>query len=408
MLDDSSAIRISLPTCLISCVQSNLRAGKNSIKMIVRKKVKPHIAVVYTHFPRYRQPVFNALTQNATYKYTFYYDPAGINNTIMTGTAAKNHKRMVVKTWRGFMWQSGAVALAKDPEIDGIIFLGNPFILSTWVAAIVARLYQKAVFFWTHGWLKQEAGIKAWVRAAFYKLANGLLVYGHRARQIGEAKGFDPNKIHVVSNSLDYTAQKLAREKTLAMNKKDNPFKNLPEKPFFLCVSRLVDSVELDKAVEAISRIPVDTALIVVGAGPKLKSLQELAMSLGVDVCFLGEIYDESQLAWLFLEACAVVSPGKIGLLAIHALAYGTPVITHDDLDRQMPEVEVISEGLTGAFFKHGDVADLAEKMTKFLLDKNKEVRRDQAIARIEAAYTPEAQVAFITSALKNKLEGKC
>ena len=51
----------------------------------------------------------------------------------------------------------------------------------------------------------------------------------------------------------------------------------------------------------------------------------------------------------------------KNRILAIHALAYGTPVITHDDLDRQMPEVEVISEGLTGAFFKHGDVADLAE-----------------------------------------------
>ena len=63
---------------------------------------------------------------------------------------------------------------------------------------------------------------------------------------------------------------------------------------------------------------------------------------------------------------------------------------------------------LDKSFFKHGDVADLAEKMTKFLLDKNKEVRRDQAIARIEATYTPEAQVAFITSALKNKLEGKC
>jgi glycosyltransferase involved in cell wall biosynthesis len=119
-------------------------------------------------------------------------------------------------------------------------------------------------------------------------------------------------------------------------------------------------------------------------------------------VRFYGAIYDEAQLAPLFLRACAVVSPGKIGLLAMHAMAYGSPIITHNDFERQMPEVEAINPGQTGAFFSYGEVPDLASKMSMFL-ELSPETRAKYhaaAIARIEERYTPEAQVAYIIEAL--------
>lgn len=121
-------------------------------------------------------------------------------------------------------------------------------------------------------------------------------------------------------------------------------------------------------------------------------------------MCFLGAIYEEDQLAPLFLGARAVVSPGKVGLLAMHAMAYGTPVITHGDLDRQMPEIEAIEPGVTGALFKRGDDADLARQMLVFINrnPRDLEVQKasELAIARIERDYTPQSQVRKIVSAL--------
>lgn len=380
---------------------------ENAVQRSVKECManKPKVAVIYTHFPHYRAPVFEAMSQSPAYNFSFYYDPGGIEQTIASGASTGNHYPLVVHSWRGLMWQRGVVALSLDSAIDGFIFLGNPFVLSTWVAAALAGIRGKPVFYWTHGWLRRDRGVKALLRRYYYRLADGLLVYGTRAREIGQQEGFDPAFIHVINNSLDYDAQKQAREAVLTMPAATKLIKDLPDKPFFLCVSRLVANVELEMAVEAMARLPADTALVVVGAGPKREALEVQAKALAVDVRFIGAIYDEARLASLFLRACAVVSPGKVGLLAIHALAYGAPVITHDDLDRQMPEVEAIEVGLTGAFFRYGDIVDLARQMARFLEDNMKQARRVAAIARIEEGYTPEVQVARITAALDTRIK---
>ena len=41
------------------------------------------------------------------------------------------------------------------------------------------------------------------------------------------------------------------------------------------------------------------------------------------------------------------VSPGNVGLTAIHSLTYGTPVLTHDNFNFQMPEAEAIEENIS-------------------------------------------------------------
>jgi glycosyltransferase involved in cell wall biosynthesis len=44
-------------------------------------------------------------------------------------------------------------------------------------------------------------------------------------------------------------------------------------------------------------------------------------------IVFYGESYNERELAPLIALADVCVSPGNVGLTAIHALTYGTPVI---------------------------------------------------------------------------------
>lgn len=362
---------------------------------------RPRIAVVYTHFPHYRAAVFDALGQDRSYAFEFHYDPSGIAATIASGHTGRTHLPMPTRRAGGLMWQGSAPSLALAPGIDGFIFLGNPFILSTWLAALLARLRGRPVLFWTHGWLRRETGPKALLRNLFYRLADGLLVYGDRAREIGATEGFAPERIHVIYNSLDYPAQRQARDRVLAIPE-TGANTDLPDRPFFLCVTRLVPGVDLGQAIEAMAHLSMEAALVVVGAGPERRALEDLACRLSVEVRFLGAIYDETRLAPLFLAARAVVSPGKVGLLAMHALAYGTPVITHEDADRQMPEVEAIEPGVTGAFFRRGDTADLARAMAGILQMTAAEAATARAagIAMIESRYTPQLQCARITDAL--------
>ena len=367
----------------------------------------PRIAVIYTHFPHYRAAVFAALSQYRNCRFQFFYDARGVAATIASGQTAGNHRPLPVRMWRGLMWQGGALRLALVGDFDAFVFLGNPFILSTWPAALVARMRGRPVAFWTHGWLRRERGVKASLRRAFYRLADMLLLYGYRARDIGIAEGFAPDRLRVIGNSLDYPAQKAARERALQAGP-DHP--DNPGKPYFLTVARLVPEVRLDLAIAAMARLPAGTALVVAGSGPEREALAALAGQLGVDVRFLGAIYDEDRLARLFVGARAVVSPGKVGLLAIHALAYGAPVITHGNLDQQMPEVEVIEDGLTGALFRQDDVDSLTRSMAIFLDGGSDDKalvprRRSAAIARIEAGCTPERQVESIVAALGDRVK---
>lgn len=372
---------------------------------------KESVFVVYTHFPHYRRAVFESLSRNEEYDFYFSYDPEGVDDTIASGEARLRLLPLRNVRIGPLIWQCGLVPMMLKTQMDYAVFLGNPYNVSTWVAAAIARFRGVKTLFWTHGWLRKDAGIKGLLRRVFYRVPHALLVYGNRARQIGVQLGFAEDSIHVIGNSLDYEEQKAAREAVMQgalCNQAE--IHGLKPNRYFLIVSRLVSAAKIDLAIEALALMPQQVPLVVVGAGPCLDELKSKAMNLGVDVRFLGQIYDENVLAGLFLNTAGVVSPGKVGLLAMHALAYGAVVITHGDFDQQMPEVEALTPGVTGLFFKLGDVESLAQQMTLLIQSEidlpAQQSRRLQAIETIEADYTPVAQVEKITSALRCLKEG--
>jgi len=75
-----------------------------------------------------------------------------------------------------------------------------------------------------------------------------------------------------------------------------------------------------------------------------------------------GACYDEEIIGELIFNAQLCVSPGNVGLTAMHSLVYGTPVITHNNFSNQGPEFEAIIDGKTGSFFKEDSAEDLANK----------------------------------------------
>ena len=363
---------------------------------------RSRIAILYTHFPHYRSAVFDQLRHSSAFEFTFFYDVSGLDGTIVSAPKHPSDRHVDSMRVGPFVFQRGVLSLTLG--FDAVVLLGNPYIVTNWLVAIRAIFTGQKILMWTHGWNRETGGFREAVRSLFYGRADVLLLYGERARAIGLRKGFLARKLRVIYNSLDYDAQKQVRDSC-----RDNVrlLRDLGP-PKFLCVGRLVHSLQLEIAVSAISilrtKYGVDAGLTIVGDGPCRSDLAALARKMSVQVEFLGAIYDEKTLGPLFMGSVAVVSPGKVGLLAMHSLAYGTPVITHNDLDNQMPEVEAIVSGVTGFFFDRGDDHSLALAMERVISSERNRSFFDAAVAEIERNYTPQSQAKLIENAISEVL----
>lgn len=369
---------------------------------------KPRVAVVYHFFAHYRFPIMQMLLDCHDNDYFLVGDRSDPDNSIEPWQPPENKMLFApcIKVISNLLWQKWLLGLAIRPDISVIIFLGNANFLSTWLAAVLARLTRKRVLFWTHGWLRREQGTKAIVRNLFYRLAHGLLLYGDRAKMIGIENGFAKDRMYVVYNSLDYRTQK-----TIMIHMTEDRIKRVREMffsdskiPLLIYTGRLIKSKGLGLLLSAMSQLQnqgFKTSLLLVGGGPEREPLTQLAKTSGLAVYFYGPCYDEHKLSELIMSANVTVAPGQIGLTAIHSLGYGTPVITHDDPNDQGPEWEAIVPGETGEIFKRGDVHDLARAIHKWCLHPwpNEDVRK-QCMAVIDHFYNPDFQRQVINRAV--------
>jgi glycosyltransferase involved in cell wall biosynthesis len=358
-----------------------------------------NVAIIYTHLPHYREAVFKRLLGWKRPNFTIYTSRGTLESTIKSfhGADIDDDSRLIKKG--PFVWQTNLWRVVLGRREQVLVFLGNPYILSTWLYALVARLFtRKVVLYWTHGWTRESEGLKGAFRSIFYRLANGLLLYGERAKRVGLDKGFPSDSLFVIYNSLDYETQRACRD-ALAP-----PAQGAHAEPYFVAIGRLVPELALHVAIDALAILRkvhgASVPLVVVGDGPERAALEARARAAGVDARFLGAMYDEAEIAPILAGAVATVSPGKVGLAAMHSLAYGTPVITHGDPDFQMPEYEAIRPGMTGEVFDRGDAASMAQALQRRLERPRRGEERRLAIGDIERSYTPEAQCRAIERAI--------
>lgn len=366
------------------------------------------VAVVYHFFPHYRAAIMQMLLASRQANYILVGDRSDPDKSIEPWLPPSDRFAFApcVKLTSTLLWQKGLLRLAVRRDIDTIIFLANANFLSTWAAALLARLTGKRVLFWTHGWIRKESGVKSTLRNLYYFLADGLLLYGNRAKEIGVTNGFPAKCLHVIYNSLDYSTQAAIRE-TITTDRiiylRKQFFSN-PDLLIMISIGRLNKLKKLDLLLYAMSllqRINIKTGFLLVGDGPERQHLEKLAMSMNLTVHFYGACYDEKLLAELIMLANVTVSPGQVGLTAMHSLVYGTPVITHDDPDNQGPEWEAIIPDQTGDFFRREDVHDLARVIQKWsALPWPNEKIRQQCVSVIEKCYNPQYQEFVINRAV--------
>ena len=329
-----------------------------------------------------------------------FYDNRGIKLVDIKKTYSKKNQEKFFKVKnilfnnKHLIYQFGVIYRSIFWKIDKGIFLGDAKVISTWIASLILKIRGIEVVYWTHGLYGKENFLKLYIRKLFYGLADKFIVYERRGKELMIENGFNSHNIYVIFNSLDYNLNNKIYKDLLS--KKNNStllnFEN-PDKPIICFIGRLTPQKKLDMLINAFNKINQDKYrinLLIIGEGHERKNLEKLA-SKGIkqkQIFFIGEVYDNYIAGELLFNSALCVSPGNVGLTAIHSLSFGTPVLTHNNFDNQMPEVQAINEGENGGFFVENDLDDLIKKIEIFCL-KNRNISKDKCREVITKFYNP-------------------
>ena len=365
------------------------------------------ICCIYNSGPHYRWPIFKALADNFDIDFCFGA------NTVYTKsiktfdydklpgfTRLLRNRRLLGK----FYWQSGALRQVFKPYRQYIL-LGEAYCASSWVILLFARLLRKRTICWTHGWYGRESGAKRLISSWFYGMFDEILTYNDYARRLLIAGGLKADKIGVIGNSLDSARHKAMRPSLCKTDIYRAHFNN--SLPTLLYCGRIQKIKQLNLLIDAAALLKsedIDVNIALVGKDSEDVGLDKMVEQAGIveRVWFYGPCYDENKLGELFYNAAACVSPGNVGLTAVHALSFGCPVITHDDFTQQMPEFECIKPGVTGDFFHQGDAADLAKVIKRWLAhsEEQRAATARAAFAEIDARWNVDYQITVFKSVL--------
>lgn len=355
--------------------------------------------------PHYRERLWSILAKEKEIDFNFFF---GSSQSIKEINFASDpwlpyyHKTNQLKNRKYkkvLFWQSGVLKHVLK-KWDLVIFLGDMYIISTWIATIILKLQGVPVVYWSHGIYGNESYLKKKLRIIFFKMADKHLLYGQNGRNQMIKAGFKENNLIIVYNSLDYDAHLQLRKKVVDINyyKKCNFFTN-SELPILIFIGRLTSEKKIKSLIQAVIKINDETPkvnLMIVGDGAEKENLIIEANKSNQNIFFYGALYDEYKIGKLLANASLCVSPGNIGLSAIHSLSFGTPVCTHNNMKEQMPEAEAIEDGVTGIFFNKKD-NNLCEKILEWINSKKSRERiREDCYKVVDEKYNPHRQLEII------------
>jgi glycosyltransferase involved in cell wall biosynthesis len=320
--------------------------------------------------------------------------------TSLNGFKGKLHNHFI----HHFYWQSGVIRQLFAPY-RFYIMNGEPFCLSTWLFLLLSKLTNKKVIGWTHGWYGREGIIKGNIKRRFFKLFDKLLVYNDYSINLLKQQGIDKSRLFCFANSLDSDRIKTIRKQISDTDIYRSHFGN--DNPVLIYCGRIQKRKRLDLLINCLERLNQEgfpTNLMMVGADDEGTGIDRLVKEKGLTdkVWSYGPCFDERLLGEFFSNATVCISPGNVGLTAIHSLSYGCPVITHGDFPYQMPEFEAIRPNITGAFFKRDDINDVTETIKKWIESyrHNRDQIRQQAYDEIDKKWNIHYQIEVLKRVL--------
>lgn len=369
------------------------------------------LAFVFNQAPRYVESSYCLFDKEFDITWCFGNDYGDIKE--MDHSLLKKVRIYKTKKYKFNIYEiKDVIEIAKDTSFNAYVLMGDFKLLTMWSFPFFIRYHnpKAKIIFWTHGWYGRESFIKKIVKKIFFAPADKILLYGNYARNLMIEEGYPTGKLLTIHNSLDHHKQVQIRNEIKPSEIFKEHFHN--DNFTIAFIGRLTKVKQLDLLIEAIFLLKKQKNnynVIIIGDGEERELLKKITKEHGLDenVWFYGACYDEKQNAELLYNADLCVSPGNIGLTAMHALVFGCPVLTHNNFAWQMPEFESIKDGITGTFFKQHDKRDLASSISKWFRDNKdkREIIRQACYDEIDNFWTPEFELEVLKKALSYNYE---
>ena len=339
-------------------------------------RAAPRVAIVTNVLPSYRQGFYDRLFARDDLSVHVYCQAKlpGTNVKTIHGNYPKQITVVRARSMKG-----GALVWQHTPwrellfGYDVVFVDGNPRILSHALVATLLRLLRRNVVLWTMAHSFGANRFSERLRLLWTRAFGHLFLYTDAEVRALRASGFSRHALNAMNNGLDQRRIDRVRagwdEARLGAWRHAN---ELAGRTVLLSCTRLDPKNRLElmmQALPAVARARPDVIWCLVGGGTEAEPLRSLARDLSVQghVRFVGELYDEENLAPWFLSAQALVHPGAIGLSLLHAFGYGLPVVTNGNAAWHGPEFAAFENGLTGRTFREGDADDLARTLIDLL-----------------------------------------
>jgi glycosyltransferase involved in cell wall biosynthesis len=376
---------------------------------------KPKVVILTWFVSHYRAHVFRRLSQNRNMDFEVW---AGNNTEIPGGSkvasAAEVGKLNGIK-WheiksvriRGpilhdWEWQSEIVQMAWKRRADVVISGSSTRSLSNILLAIVCRLRGISFIDWGIGVMGPEKWLKWAIRKFYLIWPDAHLLYGQYARDWYASHGFKKESLFVIHNSLEHNKQIAIRESVTPEDiraTRESFGVRGPDDRLIFHTGRLEEKKNLNILLDALKVLKErgkKIKLVLIGGGRSEDLLMTKTRENGVEdaVIFYGVCYEEDILGRIISASDLCVVPGVVGLIAMHSLVYGTPILTRDNSAyKHGPEVDAVVEGKTGRYYRDGDLNDLVEKMDSMLYPVSCKSQMSRACKEmIDKYYTPEYQ----------------
>lgn len=272
------------------------------------------------------------------------------------------------------IWRYIKVLFSK--ETQGIIqgFNGAAFIF---LGYIIARLRGIPFGIWTGLWYHPRTPFHAMTRPLtdfIYRHADFAIVYGTHVKAYLVSRGMRSDKIFIAQNTADNELYAKAPEEEKIKVIKEKYAIN-DNDPKLLFVGRFVEDKGLNDLLKALTMLPKNTQLLMIGKGPEKAKCEDFAKANDLKINFADYVPNEELYLYYSLFDIVVVPSVTTatfkepwGLVVNECMNQGCVVVASDSVGAAAGGL--VEDGKTGFIVPERDPIKLAQAIEKLIEDK--------------------------------------
>lgn len=349
---------------------------------------------IYTNIPTpYQEDFFHALSLVFDLKVVYYAlsesDRQWKPNEKKQDYEVKNLKNtkfalFIQKFYKDFHFSWGILTTIFNDSSKHIIVSGNYYALNSIVAIILSKIRGKKVFFWGErprvGHSKISKIVKFFSLFHIELFCDGLLCNGKSAIESYTKLGLSTPKYKLTYNIEDslFSKSNLNQEKLIHLKKS---FSKNENDLLLLTSGSLIERKGIDSTILTYKKLlekgHSNLILLILGDGPLLTSLSDLANSVSENIHFVG--FKEKEEIPYYFNICDIFllcsHYDGWGLVINEALAAGLPVVTNKNVGAS----EMIENNINGYSLDEEISVDEYAKHLEFIINDGVKLKKMSA-----------------------------